>query len=35
MLINRIDEINWGIEPVLLPLRGDHRGYYERELIKD
>ena len=34
-LINAIDEINWEFEPVLLPPRGGHRGYYERELIKD
>ena len=34
-LINGIYEIIWQFEPVLLPLRGCHRGYYERELIKD
>ena len=34
-LINAIDELNWEFEPVLLPPRGGHRGYYERELIKD
>ena len=32
-LINAIDEINWEFELVLLPSRGGHRGYYERELI--
>ena len=34
-MINGIDKINWEFEPVLLPPRGCHRGYYERELIKD
>ena len=34
-MINAIDEINWEFKPVLLPPRGGHRGYYERELIKD
>ena len=32
-LINEIDEINCEFEPVLLPPRGYHRGYYENELI--
>ena len=30
-----MNEINWEFEPVLLSPRGGHRGYYERELIKD
>ena len=34
-LVNGIDEINWEYKPLLLPPRGGHRGYYDRELIKD
>ena len=29
-LINVTYKINWELEPVLLPPRGGHRGYYER-----
>ena len=32
---NKMDEINWEFEPTVLPPRGGHRGYFQRELIKD
>ena len=30
-----IDEVNWHAAPILRPPRGGHRGYYEKEMVRN
>ena len=34
-IINNLDEINWYSSPTLLPPRGNHRGFYIREVVRN